>query len=725
MAIVRAGLFIGERYEIITHIGSGGTADVYKAKDHRLNRFVAIKILKQSFTGDPKIIAKFQQEAQSCAGLTHPNIVSIYDVGSDGDFNYIVMELIEGITLKKFIERKGRLEIKEAVGIAIQIAQGLDAAHANHVVHRDIKPQNIIISREGKVKVTDFGIARATFGTSSNTINQAPVGSVHYLSPEQARGGFSDEKSDIYSLGVTIYEMLSGRVPYSGENNVSIALLHIQGDPTPLHNLNPNVTPALEKIVAKCMQKKPERRYFSASELIRDLKAAITDPSGDFVKINAPKVNDSPTISITEDEIKSIKAQAQTDLSDDEPEHDIDDSEDDDLDPVNSKTEKIIIVASIVLVVLFIGVIIFFVASDINPFSSSSSTNSTSDDGVHKLSSTEITMLKSMNYTLDELAQVLEEKYGITSNDYSNRAEVSDTVEQNHIIDIYYDDDGALIVVWSSGPKPADSVTMINVTGYDLQTAKDMLMALSDEFVIETVASAVNTDDAANTVIQQSVDEGAAVTVNSTITLTYSIGPEQVQVPDMSGYTQAMVETAYGTSFAITYAYDTENDYSTTTSDVVVRTDPAIGDPVDKGGAITVYLSTPYVNYVPSVLGKSQEEAKKILESVSLKVTVDTETVYSDYAEGTVCEQSATGSKALNRGSSITIKLSKGPAPTATPTPTEEPTQTPTATPTVTATPSPSPAVVTPIPSDTAEPGGETGGETGSDNGDEGEEDFD
>jgi serine/threonine-protein kinase len=722
MAIVRAGLFIGERYEIITHIGSGGTADVYKAKDHRLNRFVAIKILKQSFTGDPKIIAKFQQEAQSCAGLTHPNIVSIYDVGSDGDLNYIVMELIEGITLKKFIERKGRLEIKEAVGIAIQIAQGLDAAHANHVVHRDIKPQNIIISREGKVKVTDFGIARATFGTSSNTINQAPVGSVHYLSPEQARGGFSDEKSDIYSLGVTIYEMLSGRVPYSGENNVSIALLHIQGDPTPLHNLNPNVTPALEKIVAKCMQKKPERRYFSASELIRDLKAAITDPSGDFVKINAPKVNDSPTISITEEEIKSIKAQAQTDLSDDEPEHDIDDSEDDDLDPVNSKTEKIIIVASIVLVVLFIGVIIFFVASDINPFSSSSSTNSTSDDGVHKLSSTEITMLKSMNYTLDELAQVLEEKYGITSNDYSNRAEVSDTVDQNHIIDIYYDDDGALVVVWSSGPKPADSVTMINVTGYDLQTAKDMLMALSDEFVIETVASAVNTDDAANTVIQQSVDEGAAVTVNSTITLTYSIGPEQVQVPDMSGYTQAMVETAYGTSFAITYAYDTENDYSTTTSDVVVRTDPAIGDPVDKGGAITVYLSTPYVNYVPSVLGKSQEEAKKILESVSLKVTVDTETVYSDYAEGTVCEQSATGSKALNRGSSITIKLSKGPAPTATPTPTEEPTQAPTAT--LTPTPSPEPtsaSTSTPIPTES----GETGGETGSDNGDEGEEDFD
>jgi beta-lactam-binding protein with PASTA domain len=336
-------------------------------------------------------------------------------------------------------------------------------------------------------------------------------------------------------------------------------------------------------------------------------------------------------------------------------------------------------------------------------------------------------MLKSMNYTLEELSQVLEEKYNITSDNYTNRAEVSDTVDQNHVIDIYYDEADELIVVWSSGPKPADSVTMINVTGYDLQTAKDMLMALSDQFVIESVASTVNTDDEANTVIQQSVDEGAAVTVNSTITLTYSIGPEQVQVPDMSGYTQSMVETAYGSSFEITYAYDTENDYSTTTSDIVVRTSPATGDPVDKGGEITVYLSTPYVNYVPSVLGKSQEEAKKTLESVSLKVTVDSETVYSDYAEGTVCEQSASGSKALNRGASITIKISKGPAPTDTPTPSPEPTMTPTDTPIPTpeptqevseATPEPTQEVsnVTPEPTQVESGEGDEGNDGGTGN---------
>ncbi len=199
--MVKPGMFISDRYEIIEKVGSGGMADVYRAKCHRLNRYVAIKILKPEFSADKNLVTKFRAEAQSAAGLSHPNIVSVYDVGDDGDLHYIVMELVEGITLKKFIEKKGRLEIKEAIGIAIQISQGLEAAHDNHIVHRDIKPQNIIISREGKVKVADFGIAKAV---TTNTVTQNAVGSVHYLSPEQARGGYSDEKSDIYSLGVTM-----------------------------------------------------------------------------------------------------------------------------------------------------------------------------------------------------------------------------------------------------------------------------------------------------------------------------------------------------------------------------------------------------------------------------------------------------------------------------------------------------------------------------------------
>ncbi len=223
--MLRKGMFISDRYEIIDKVGSGGMSDVYKALCHKLNRYVAIKVLKQEFSEDKNFVSKFKIEAQSAAGLSHPNIVNVYDVGEDSGLYYIVMELIEGITLKKYINKKGQLPVKEAVSICIQVAQGIEAAHNNHIIHRDIKPQNIIISKEGKVKVTDFGIARAA---STNTISSNAMGSVHYISPEQAKGGFIDEKSDIYSLGVTLYEMLTGKVPFEGDSTVAIALQHVQ-----------------------------------------------------------------------------------------------------------------------------------------------------------------------------------------------------------------------------------------------------------------------------------------------------------------------------------------------------------------------------------------------------------------------------------------------------------------------------------------------------------------
>ena len=302
---IRPGVFINDRYEIIDKVGSGGMADVYKAKDHRLNRYIAVKILKAEFSNDTKFVEKFRAEAQSAAGLSHPNVVHVYDVGDEDGMYYIVMELVEGITLKSFIERKGKLDVKEAVGIAIQIAQGMEAAHSNHIVHRDIKPQNIIISREGKVKVTDFGIAKAI---SSDTVTSNAMGSVHYLSPEQARGGFSDEKSDIYSLGVTLYEMLTGRVPFIGENTVAVALCHLQEEAVPIRDLEPSVPISLDRIVQKCMQKKPEYRYLTASALIMDLKHSLTNPDGAYVQLNPMEsVINSPTISITADDLDKIK----------------------------------------------------------------------------------------------------------------------------------------------------------------------------------------------------------------------------------------------------------------------------------------------------------------------------------------------------------------------------------------------------------------------------------
>ena len=277
--MINIGAMIGERYEIIEKIGTGGMADVYRAKDHRLNRFVAVKILKNEYSEDAKFVTKFRQEAQAIACLSHPNIVGVYDVGQELDMHYIVMEFVDGITLKKYIERKGKLSVREAVGISLQIANGLEAAHANHIIHRDIKPQNILISKDGTAKVSDFGIAKAA---SSNTITANAMGSVHYISPEQARGGFSDEKSDIYSLGVSMYEMLSGTLPFTGESAVAIALAHIQEDATPLAAIDATIPHGLSNIVAKCMQKKTELRYPTVMDLIADLKMFLQDPTGEY-----------------------------------------------------------------------------------------------------------------------------------------------------------------------------------------------------------------------------------------------------------------------------------------------------------------------------------------------------------------------------------------------------------------------------------------------------------
>lgn len=276
------GNVLADRYEITGKIGTGGMSDVYKAKDHKLNRFVAIKVLKQEFSDDKKFVSRFIVEAQSAAGLMHPNIVNVYDVGNEEGLHYIVMELVEGITLKKYIEKKINLSFEETVSIAIQVSMGIEAAHNNHIIHRDIKPQNIIISKEGKVKVTDFGIARAA---TSDTITSNAMGSVHYISPEQARSGYSDEKSDIYSLGITMFEMLTGRVPFDGDTTVSIAIMHIQEKmPSPSEYVD--VVPySIEQIIAKCCQKQSTRRYQNMGELIVDLKKALITPDDDFVKV--------------------------------------------------------------------------------------------------------------------------------------------------------------------------------------------------------------------------------------------------------------------------------------------------------------------------------------------------------------------------------------------------------------------------------------------------------
>ena len=277
------GKLLGNRYEIIEKVGNGGMATVYKATDKVLKRYVAVKILRDEFTTDEEFIKRFEVEAQSAARLAHPNIVSIYDVGVDGNLYYIVMELIQGKTLKEIIlEEKGPLPWKWSVNVAIQIASALEMAHKNNIIHRDIKPHNIIITEDGVAKVTDFGIAKAV-SNSTITAFGTTIGSVHYFSPEHARGGFTDAKSDLYSLGVVMYEMVTGRVPFDADTPVSVALKHMQEQPEEPIEVNPNVPIAINKIIMRALQKDTTLRYQNATEMLTDLRKALKNPNGDFV----------------------------------------------------------------------------------------------------------------------------------------------------------------------------------------------------------------------------------------------------------------------------------------------------------------------------------------------------------------------------------------------------------------------------------------------------------
>ena len=303
------GRLIGNRYEILEKIGNGGMATVYKARCHVLNRNVAVKVLKEEFTTDIEFIKRFNIEAQAAASLTHPNIVSIYDVGSEGEIHYIVMELVQGKTLKEIITDEGILPWKWTVNIAVQMASALEIAHRNNIVHRDIKPHNIIITEDGTAKVTDFGIAKAV---SNSTITSfgTTLGSVHYFSPEHARGGYTDAKSDLYSLGVVMYEMLTGKVPFDADTPVSVALKHMQENAVEAKKLNPTIPDSINKIIMKAMEKEPNLRYTSATEMLKDLREAIKNPNGNFVRMNNINV-DEPTQKLETEENKEKRNKKQ------------------------------------------------------------------------------------------------------------------------------------------------------------------------------------------------------------------------------------------------------------------------------------------------------------------------------------------------------------------------------------------------------------------------------
>ena len=602
--MLRKGMFLADRYEIIEQIGNGGMSDVYKAKCHKLNRFVAIKVLKPEYSQDKSFVSKFRAEAQSAAGLTHPNVVNVYDVGDEDGVHYIVMELIEGITLKKYIEKRGRLPYKEAVSIAIQVANGMEAAHKHHIVHRDIKPQNIIISKEGKVKVTDFGIAKAA---SSSTINSSSaMGSVHYISPEQARGGYSDERSDIYSFGITLSEMLTGKVPFDGDTTVAVAVQHIQDAIPAPSSVAGDVPVSVDKIVLKCTQKKTEARYQSASELIADLKKSLVMPDEDFVKL-APMYASQPKASAVkivdedeefdDDDILDDDFDALEDLdeSDRRKENSLDDDDDDEIeldidDEDNDKLDKMTkwIGVGIIAVILIIAIFV-----------------------VVKL-------------------------VGGASTGGKNETTTAQTTQVQQTVD------------------SSEKVSVPGVVGKTEDEAKEALNKLGLGYKPSYQPS---TTVEKGKVIAQGTKEGTLVAKNTTITLTVSSGPDSVSVTNVVGMTEAKATSALKSAgFTVTVQYD----YSDTVDQGnVISQSPAASAQASAGDDITITVSQgKKVTYakMPYVVGLTEEAAKQAIKDQGLVPSVTYQSSSGTY--GLVTAQGYNTGESLETGTTVTIVVS-------------------------------------------------------------------
>ena len=595
--MIKIGMMIGDRYEILEKIGTGGMSDVYKAKDHKLNRFVAVKVLKQEFSENANFVSKFRIEAQAAAGLMHPNIVNVYDVGEEGGIYYIVMELVEGITLKKYIEKKARLSVKEAISIAIQVSMGIEAAHNNHIIHRDIKPQNIIISKEGKVKVTDFGIAKAA---TSNTITSNVMGSVHYTSPEQARGGYSDEKSDIYSLGITMFEMLTGRVPFNGETTVAIAIKHIQEEmPSPREYVS-EILISVEQIVCKCCQKSPDRRYQSMAELITDLKQSLINPDEDFVKLVDPD-EEASTRMITDRDMVQIKRQSERRDSMEEAmrlkkareryyEEDDEDDEDweDDEEDYDPKMEKITTILAVVAALLIGCIVLFLVGKSFGVF-------------------------------------------------HFGEEPENNTVQEE-----------------------VEKVKMIRVVGLNIEDAKRELLALG---LTPEIQYEVNSAYPVGTVLRASVQDGIQIDKNSVVVMTVAQGTEGVKVPSVTGKSEAEATSILekdGFEVNVTKSYDStvEDGYVISQSPEADTSAPegsAVSIRVSQGAEDNKVR-------VPDVYKLTEMDATVNLTESGLAVGTITEAASEEVEAGFVCYQSYSAGSYVDKGTPVDIRISTGPS---------------------------------------------------------------
>ena len=597
--MVKDGIVLGKRYAVLSKIGAGGMADVYKGRDQMLNRYVAIKVLKKQYKEDENFVRKFRSEAQAAAGLIHPNIVNVYDVGEDRGLNYMVMELVEGITLKEYIERKGRLSHKETISIAIQMCSGIGAAHASGIIHRDIKPQNIIISKDGKVKVTDFGIAKAI---TSNTVSTNAMGSVHYTSPEQARGGFSDQRSDIYSIGITLFEMVTGQVPFDGETTVEVAMKHLQQEITPPSELVPDIPYSLEQIILKCTQKSSERRYESTGALIQDLKHSLVDPDGDFVVI-PPIGGMTDTVIMTDKDLDDIRngsddEEYDTDEYDTDAMYGNDDSDEDyenyesgrGADEVNPHMHKIMKILTIVVVAIIVLILVF---------------------------------------TVGKAAGVFKSFGGITTQDEEDKS-------------------GKVTVTDVRGMSEEDAKALLNKKGLGIQV----------------VTRKESKKYKAGKISKQTPEVGEKVSKHTKVEVVVSSGlvGSKKAIPDVRGMSETEAQNELeDAGFKVTSSFQYDDSVE---SGKVISTTPEAGTKAEKGSTVTMLVSQgSNKKTVPDVRGMADATAQSTIKSYGFNVGTVTYD-YSDSVEkGMVISQTVEPGTKASAGTSISITVSNGPKP--------------------------------------------------------------
>ena len=687
--MIKTGTILGDRYEILEKIGTGGMAEVFKGKDHKLNRYVAVKVLKEEFRDNDGFVKKFKEEAQAAAGLAHPNIVNVYDVGDENGIYYIVMELVEGITLKNYIERKGRLTIKEATSIAIQVSAGLEVAHNNHIVHRDIKPQNIIISREGKVKVTDFGIAKAT---TSQTTTSSAMGAVHYASPEQARGGYVDHRSDIYSLGIVMYEMVTGRVPFDGETAVTVAVKHLQEQMVPPSKYCPEIPYSLEQIIKKCTEKSPDRRYQDIGDLMADLKQSLVDPDGDFVQM-VDLDEQAKTVIMTKGTTSKVKESRRVNLSKDEDDEEEDeDSEDDEDDEELSPTvERAMTIAGVVLAVIIVIIMLLLFSKVLGIGKKSNTDTSDSqqteqsadeeDDSSSASQGNTVNMPSLLGKTYAEARTVLEE-LGLKiergesekSNQYSAGQIIAQSEESGNSVKVGTTVTVTLAAAGSTASSDGTSstgstssgttttttnskVTIPSVVGKDENAAKSAITAAG--LTVGTVSEASSDTVESGLVISQSPSANSETESGGKVNIVLSSGPNKKKVTDVIGHESSRAQSELaGDGFKVEVKETYSDDMR---AGLVVSTSPDRGTYVQPGSTVTITVSKGREQVtIPSVsVGMTYEEAVEALNDAGFKGTVKEATEYSaSVGNGFVTRYSP--SKTVDPDGTVTIYVSLG-----------------------------------------------------------------